>query len=37
MKEDIERSDKAWDYIKKVAQHKSVWKEFVVGRFPEPG
>ena len=37
MNEDIERSGKAWNRIKKLAQDRRIWKEFVSGLYPGPG
>ena len=36
MKENIKRSGKAWNIIKKLAQERRTWKEFVGGRYPGP-
>ena len=36
MKENIKRSGKAWNIIKKLAQERRIWKEFVGGRYPGP-
>ena len=37
MNEDIERSGKALNAIKKLVQDRRIWREFVGGLYPGPG